>query len=181
MQTNDAETDWSAGNVWVSVNKFIKEHPEALGHYNRDASDGFVIAIHCSHFQIAGDGIAVYRQSTEGYHPIYRAIGEALLAQDEADRMLAEVQTMQDKPTEGIWDVRDHNGPKAGGHSMQTNAKRTSTRPGYVFDDHAALMLALFDLLDQAAVDYDRSEDVVDDFQAYVKDWARRRDEKPER
>ena len=175
MQANDAETDWSAGNVWVSVKKFIKEHPEALGHYNRDLSDGFVIAIHCSHFQIAGDGIAVYRQSTEGYHPIYRAIGEALLAQDEADRMLAEVQTMQDKPTEGIWDVRDH-----------------IRRPGYVFDDHAALMLALFDLLDQAAVDYDRrkrlesgqaytSEDVVDDFTAYLKDWARRRDEKPER
>ena len=164
MQANDAETDWSAGNVWISVKKFIKEHPEALGHYNRDVSDGFVIAIHCSHFQIAGDGIAVYRQSTEGYHPIYRAIGEALLAQDEADRMLAEVQTMQDKPTEGIWDVRDH-----------------IRRPGYVFDDHIDLMLALFDILDRAAVDYDRSEDVVDDFTAYLKDWAKRRDEKPER
>ena len=36
-------------------------------------------------------------------------------------------------------------------------------------------------LLDQAAVDYDRSEDVVDDFTAYLKDWAKRRDEKPER
>ena len=71
---------------------------------------------------------------------------------------------MQDKPTEGIWDVRDH-----------------IRRPGYVFDDHAALMLALFDLLDRAAVDYDRSEDVVDDFMAYLKDWARRRDEKEER
>ena len=64
---------------------------------------------------------------------------------------------------------------------MQTNARRTSTRPGYIFDDHIDLMLALFDLLDQAAVDYDRSEDVVDDFQAYLKDWAKRRDEKPER
>jgi hypothetical protein len=64
---------------------------------------------------------------------------------------------------------------------MQTNAKRTSTRPGYIFDDHAALMLALFDLLDQAALDYDRSEDVAEDFQAYVKDWARRRDQQPER
>ena len=168
MPPNDAETDRSAGNVWVSVKKFIKEHPEALGPYNRDASDGFVIAIHCSHFQIAGAGIAVYRQSTEGYHPIYRAIGEALLAQDEADRMLAEVQTMQDKP-------------KDGGYSMQTNARRTSTRPGYIFDDHAALMLALFDILDRAAVDYDRSEDVVDDFTAYLNDWAKRRDEKPER
>ena len=64
---------------------------------------------------------------------------------------------------------------------MQTNAKRTSTRPGYIFDDHADLMLALFDLLDQAAVDYDRSEDVTDDFTAYIHDWAKRRDEKPER
>ena len=56
-------------------------------------------------------------------------------------------------------------------------------RPGYIWrvDDHIDLMLALFDLLDQAAVDYDRSEDVVDDFTAYLKDWARRRDEKPER
>ena len=49
-------------------------------------------------------------------------------------------------------------------------------RPGYIFDDHIDLMLALFNLLDQAAVDYDRSEDVVDDFTAYPKDWARRRD-----
>ena len=45
-------------------------------------------------------------------------------------------------------------------------------RPGYVFDDHIDLMLALFDILDRAA---------VDDFTAYLKDWARRRDEKPER
>ena len=64
---------------------------------------------------------------------------------------------------------------------MQTNGKRTTTRPGYIFDDHAQLMLALFDLLDRAALDYDRSEDVAEDFQAYVKDWARRRDQQPER
>ena len=64
---------------------------------------------------------------------------------------------------------------------MQTNAKRTTTRPGYIFDDHIDLMLALFDILDQAAVDYDRSEDVTDDFTAYIHDWARRRDEKPQR
>ena len=64
---------------------------------------------------------------------------------------------------------------------MQTNARRTSTRPGYIFDDHAALMLALFNLLDQAAVDYDNDEDVTDDFTAYIHDWAKRRDEKPER
>ena len=59
---------------------------------------------------------------------------------------------------------------------MQANARRTTTRPGYVFDDHAALMLALFDLLYQAAVDYDDSLDVVDDFTAYLHDWAKRRD-----
>ena len=64
---------------------------------------------------------------------------------------------------------------------MPINAKRTSTRPGYIFDDHAALMLALFSILDQAAVDYDRSEDVTDDFTAYLHDWAKRRDEKEER
>ena len=64
---------------------------------------------------------------------------------------------------------------------MQANGRRTTTRPGYVFDDHIDLMLALFNLLDQAAVDYDNDEDVIDDFQAYVNDWAKRRDEKPER
>ena len=58
---------------------------------------------------------------------------------------------------------------------------QTSKRPGYIFDDHIDLMLALFDLLDRAAVDYDRSEDVTDDFTAYIHDWAKRRDEKPER
>ena len=64
---------------------------------------------------------------------------------------------------------------------MQANARRTSTRPGYVFDDHIDLMLALFNLLDQAAVDYDNDEDVTDDFTAYIHDWAKRRDEKEER
>ena len=64
---------------------------------------------------------------------------------------------------------------------MQANGKRTPTRPGYVFDDHAALMLALFDILDRAAVDDDNDEDVTDDFTAYIHDWARRRDEKEER
>ena len=64
---------------------------------------------------------------------------------------------------------------------MPINAKRTSTRPGYVFDAHIALMLALFDILDRAAVDYDDSLDVVDDFTAYLHDWAKRRDEKEER
>ena len=66
---------------------------------------------------------------------------------------------------------------------MQTNVRRTSTRPRYIWrvDDHAVLMLALFNLLDQAAVDYDNDEDVTDDFTAYIQDWAKRRDEKPER
>ena len=58
---------------------------------------------------------------------------------------------------------------------------QASKRPGYIFDDHIGLMLALFDILDRAAVEYDDSEDVVDDFTAYLKDWAKRRDEKPER
>ena len=64
---------------------------------------------------------------------------------------------------------------------MQPKAKRTSTRPGYIFDDYIDLMLALFDMLDRAAVDYDDSLDVVDDFTAYIHDWAKRRDETPER
>ena len=64
---------------------------------------------------------------------------------------------------------------------MQANGKRTTTRPGYIFDDHKQLVAEFFDILDRAAVDYDRSEDVVDDFTAYLKDWANRRDEKPER
>jgi len=63
---------------------------------------------------------------------------------------------------------------------MPTNV-RTSTRPGYIFDHHKKLVEELYSILDQAAVEYDRSEDVVDDFTAYLQDWARRRDEKPER
>ena len=64
---------------------------------------------------------------------------------------------------------------------MQTNARRTSTRPGYVFDDHKKLVQELYSILDRAATEYDLDRDVVDDFMAYVKDWAKRRDEKPER
>jgi hypothetical protein len=63
---------------------------------------------------------------------------------------------------------------------MQTNARRTSTRPGYIFDDHKILVQELYSILDRAAVEYDRSEDVVDDFTAYLKDWAQER-EQPER
>jgi len=50
-------------------------------------------------------------------------------------------------------------------------------RPGYIFDNHKKLVQELFSILDQAAVEYDHSEDVVDDFTAYLKDWARRREE----
>ena len=57
---------------------------------------------------------------------------------------------------------------------------QTSKRPGYIFDDHAALMLALFDILDRAATEYDLDRDVVDDFTQYIKGWAQER-EQPER
>ena len=60
---------------------------------------------------------------------------------------------------------------------MEANA-RTSTRPGYIFDHHKKLVEELYYILDQAAVEYDHSMDVVDDFTAYLKDWARRRDER---
>jgi len=64
---------------------------------------------------------------------------------------------------------------------MQANAKRTSTRPGYVFDDHIRLVEELHASMDKASEEYDNDADVVDDFQAYIKDWAKRRDQKPER
>ena len=65
---------------------------------------------------------------------------------------------------------------------MQTNAKRTVKRPGYIFDNHKTLVQEFFSILDRAAVEYDyASEGVVDDFSAYLNDWARQRDEKPER
>ena len=54
---------------------------------------------------------------------------------------------------------------------------QASKRPGYILDDHIGLMLALFNILDRAAVEYDDSEDVVDDFTAYLKEWARQREE----
>ena len=50
-------------------------------------------------------------------------------------------------------------------------------RPGYIFDNHKKLVQELFSILDQAAVEYDHSDDVVDDFQAYLKDWANQRDQ----
>ena len=48
-------------------------------------------------------------------------------------------------------------------------------RPGYIFDNHKKLVQELFSILDQAAVEYDHSDDVVDDFQAYLKDWKSQR------
>ena len=48
-------------------------------------------------------------------------------------------------------------------------------RPGYIFDNHKKLVQELFSILDRAAVEYDYSEDVVDDFTAYLKDWKSQR------
>ena len=63
---------------------------------------------------------------------------------------------------------------------MQTNARRTSTRPGYVLDDHKKLVQELYSILDRAATEYDLDRDVVDDFTQYIKGWAQER-EQPER
>ena len=56
-----------------------------------------------------------------------------------------------------------------------------SRGPRRVYRDHAERMLELVNLLDQAAVEYDRSEDVVADFTAEANNWARLRDQKPRR
>ena len=53
---------------------------------------------------------------------------------------------------------------------------RNSNRPGYIFDDHKKLVAELRVILDAAVESYDHSEDVVDDFTAYLKEWARQRD-----
>ena len=45
------------------------------------------------------------------------------------------------------------------------------------FDNHKKLVQELYSILDQAAVEYDDSEDVVDDFTVYLKEWARQREE----
>ena len=50
-------------------------------------------------------------------------------------------------------------------------------RPGYHIDNHKRLVERLNTILDEAVKEYDHDEDVVDDFQAYVKDWATRREE----
>ena len=52
-------------------------------------------------------------------------------------------------------------------------------RPGYHFDNHKRLVALLHILMDEAAtmsgLEYDEDEDVVDDFNQYVRDWAIRR------
>jgi len=53
----------------------------------------------------------------------------------------------------------------------------TAWRPAHTFDNHAKLVQELYSILDQAAVEYDESEDVVDDFTVYLKEWARQREE----
>jgi len=50
-------------------------------------------------------------------------------------------------------------------------------RPGYHIDNHKLLVERLNTILDEAVKEYDLDEDVVDDFQAYVKAWANRREE----
>ena len=48
-------------------------------------------------------------------------------------------------------------------------------RPGYIFDNHKRLVGMLHLIMDEASVEYDTDEDVVDDFSRYVQDWASRR------
>ena len=57
------------------------------------------------------------------------------------------------------------------------DTKYTAWRPGHTFDNHAKLVQELYSILDQAAVEYDESEGVVDDFTAYLSEWARQREE----
>jgi hypothetical protein len=58
------------------------------------------------------------------------------------------------------------------------DSKQSVKRPGYIFDNHKKLVQELFSILDRAAVEYDHSEDVVDDFTAYLKDWANQQQER---
>ena len=62
---------------------------------------------------------------------------------------------------------------------MQANAKRTTTRPGYIFDNHIRLVEELHGIMDKASEEYDDDMDLVDDFTQYIKDWAQER-EQPE-
>ena len=54
-------------------------------------------------------------------------------------------------------------------------------RPGYIFDHHIRFVEELHISMDKASQEYDNDADVVDDFQAYVKDWAKRREQERKR
>ena len=49
-------------------------------------------------------------------------------------------------------------------------------RPGYVFDNHKKLVEQFHAILDEAAVEYDDDQMVLDDFNLYGKDWANQRE-----
>ena len=49
-------------------------------------------------------------------------------------------------------------------------------RPGYINERHIGIVQLLNVLLDAAAQDYQVTDEVVDDFQAYVQDWATQRE-----
>ena len=49
-------------------------------------------------------------------------------------------------------------------------------RPGYVFDNHKKLVEQFHAILDEAAVEYDDDQMVLDDFNLYGKDWASERE-----
>ena len=49
-------------------------------------------------------------------------------------------------------------------------------RPGYINERHIQIVGQLNALLDEAVKDYEVTNEVVDDFQAYVQDWATQRE-----
>ena len=49
-------------------------------------------------------------------------------------------------------------------------------RPGYVFDNHKKLVEQFHAILDEAAVEYDDDQMVLDDFNLYAKSWANQRE-----
>ena len=58
---------------------------------------------------------------------------------------------------------------------------QTVKRPGYIFDHHIRFVEELHGIMDKASEEYDNDADVVDDFQAYLNDGAKRRDQEQER
>ena len=46
---------------------------------------------------------------------------------------------------------------------------------GYHFDKHKSLVEQFHLIMDEASMEYDSDEQVVEDFQAYAQDWAQRR------